>query len=601
VLAAGCSNPLGREPFDTSSAAATDRLREIRSLPVRRVEAPPTPTAESVAAARARYEAAERVALSLEEVRAATLTNNLDLQVQLVEPTIAAAGVDEEVGKFEAAFTLAGAWVETDDAVPNTLDGGSSRFQQLTPGVRVPLWTGGEANITLPVSRTQTDRPFTTLNPAVTTDLQFSLSHNLLRGAGRRATTYALRVAEFNRQTTEAQTKLEVIRQLAAADRAYWRLYAAQRALDVRAQQVELARVQFDAAGRRLRAGQGPEVDVVRAESGVADRVEGLLVAQNDVLLRQRELKRLANIPGLDVDSPARVVPSSDPDPVRYVFEPGELEALALQNRMEMLELEIRLAADAAAVAFEKNQALPLLAMEYTYRVNGLGGSSGESFSVLDDNRFEDWSVGLRAEVPLGNEERRARVARAVLTRLQRLATREAREQSIRKEVYDAIDQLDSAWQRILAARQSVQLNTRLVEAEQRQFEVGRTTSTDVLDADTRLAEARLAEISALVDYQIAQVDLAFATGTMLGAAKVEWAPADPRGGPRDTAPVARYQPTDGVIEFERRPGRPARASDAVPAAPATAENAAAPAEPAAPAAAPASSVIISPASAGSD
>jgi len=31
------------------------------------------------------------------------------------------------------------------------------------------------------------------------------------------------------------------------------------------------------------------------------------------------------------------------------------------------------------------------------------------------------------------------------------------------------------------------------------------------------------------VDYQISQVDLAFATGTLLGASRVQWEPLDPR------------------------------------------------------------------------
>ncbi len=65
-------------------------------------------------------------------------------------------------------------------------------------------------------------------------------------------------------------------------------------------------------------------------------------------------------------------------------------------------------------------------------------------------------------------------------------------------------------------------------------------TSTDVLDAATRLAEAQLAEIQAVVDYQIAQVDLAAATGTLLGAAKVTWEPSRPveQPAPVDTEAV---------------------------------------------------------------
>jgi len=47
-----------------------------------------------------------------------------------------------------------------------------------------------------------------------------------------------------------------------------------------------------------------------------------------------------------------------------------------------------------------------------------------------------------------------------------------------------------------------------------------------VLDAATRLAAAQLSEAQALADYQISQVDLAFATGTLLGASRVSWQPA---------------------------------------------------------------------------
>jgi outer membrane protein TolC len=219
-------------------------------------------------------------------------------------------------------------------------------------------------------------------------------------------------------------------------------------------------------------------------------------------------------------------VTTTPPAPVEYRFDPAALCVQAIANRMEMLELELQLAADAATIDVQRNRALPLFTLDYTYRVNGLGGSMQDSFHTLDRNRFTDWELGLNFQVPLDNEEARSRVRQAILSRVQRLATREAREQAIRQEVLNAVDSLDGTWQRILAARQSVILNTRTLQAEQRQFDVGRSTSTDVLDAATRLADAQSAEIRALTDHQIAQVDLAFATGTLMGASKVAWEPA---------------------------------------------------------------------------
>ncbi|MHC4127550.1 MAG: TolC family protein [Planctomycetota bacterium] len=92
---------------------------------------------------------------------------------------------------------------------------------------------------------------------------------------------------------------------------------------------------------------------------------------------------------------------------------------------------------------------------------------------------------------------------------------------------YNAVDLLNQEWQRILAARQAAILAGRTYEAERRQFEVGIRTSTDVLDAAARLADAQSSEVRALADYEIARVDIAFGTGTLLGHGRVHWTPTD--------------------------------------------------------------------------
>lgn len=528
---AGCANPLFPDSGDYAPGASLERLRRIEPAPLDRYEAAPeTVEAPTGEAAASRFEGVERVELSVEESRVSALEHNLDLQVALLNPALAAERLAEEEGRFEAAFTLNALWSETDTPTASDLDSSTAKFQRVEPGVRVPLRTGGTATIGLPMSRTETSNQFSTLNPAYDTDLAFSLSHPLMRGAGRRATMFPIRIASYDRQISEVQTKAEVIRQLAAVDRAYWRLYGARAALDVRLQRLELAQSQLERAERLLDAGEAPEIEVLRAQAGVAEQLDGIISAQTAVLQQQRELKQIINEPGLGVATETMIVPASLPDPVRYEFDEDALMAAAVDNRMEMLELELRLASDLVTADWTRNQALPLLAMDYTYRVNGLGDRFSNSMDTLQQNNFEDWSIGLRGELPIGNEQREAAIRRSLIQRLQRLGSRDARELAIRREVLDAIDQIESGWQRIIAARQSVILNSRTLQAEERQFDVGENTSTDVLDASARLSEAQLAEISAIVDYQIAQVDLAFATGTLLGAARVEIEPRDPEG-----------------------------------------------------------------------
>jgi outer membrane protein TolC len=134
----------------------------------------------------------------------------------------------------------------------------------------------------------------------------------------------------------------------------------------------------------------------------------------------------------------------------------------------------------------------------------------------------------LSVVIPLGNEAAKSRLMQAVYQRRQRLVSKENRRTLIEKEVLAAIDQLETQWQGILASRQNSILAGRLYEAEKRQFEVGLRTSTDVLDAQAKFATAQSDEIRSLTEYEIAQIDLAFATGMLLGADKIRWEPIVP-------------------------------------------------------------------------
>jgi len=536
LILGGCENmnPLSDEDFYVP-IAKPEQTREIETIdfsdqssiePVS-VEAAAEAMAEAGWVPTPLAAAGEPAELTLAEVRAAALANNLDLEVALFDPTIAAATVAEEEAVFEAVFTASARRSRTDTPTASQLSSSTATIDDFDLGVDIPLRTGGRVDVNLPINRTKTSNIFATLNPSYNTDLRVSLSQPLLRNAGLRANTFGIRVAKYQQDISEALTKLEAIRVLAAADRVYWNLYASRQALEVAMQQYDLAVAQLERARRRYNAEVAPLLDVTRAESGVAQRLEAIIVAENTVLQRQRELKRVMNRDAMPMNSPIELVPATEPNPVGLELDAPALAAFAVDNRMEMLEQELQLAIDMSRIDFEQNQALPLVTLDYTYNVNGLGGNLGNSFDQLAQKSFEDWSVGLNVEIPIGNEAAESRVHRAILQRLQRLATRDLRAQSIRQEVFDAIDRLEADWQRILAARQAVILAAEVLAGEERQFEQGVRTSTDVLDAATQLADAQLSEIQALVDYQVTQVDLAFATGTLLGRDRIRWAPAE--------------------------------------------------------------------------
>ena len=530
LAAAGCQTDLFREQI-TPFTAPDEALREIRPLELEQVQyGPPVPADEAVAKATVggfvptQYDSTRQ--LTLAEVRALALVNNLDLRVQLVAPDIAKATITEEEAKFNSVFFAN--YSQNDQNIANQLQNQQGTFANRTQlGVRIPLATGGTVTV---------QPQYTSTSNGIADDqggVQFSISQPLLRGAGLDANTASIRVARLQGQVVDVRTKLEAMRVLANADKAYWNHYRTYRELEVRKQQYDLAIIQFERAQRRVDNGDAPQVELIRAQSGVGSTLEQLILADAGLRNRQRDLKRILNDPALPMPGGTLVLPATQPNPLGLQLDANLMAEGAVRNRMEMLELELQLAVDASNVEVARNAALPLFTVDYSYELFGQGSGVGNTFSNIGDS--DQYIVTARAEIPIDNEARLSQLRRAVLQRVQRLATKDARALAIRQEVYNAVDGLDTAWQRILAARLESIFAARTYEAEVRQFEVGLRTSIDVLEAATRLGDAQSREVNALSGYEIALIDAAFATGTIIGGTRIRWdqlEQRDPNSGP---------------------------------------------------------------------
>lgn len=469
------------------------------------------------------------ITLSLEECRAYTLENNLDLHVQLINPSIAKEAVNQEEAKFEAIFSGVMKFSETDSPQVTLLDGtrvhnGSGNF-----GVQMPLRTGGTLTFSMVDSRKTESSMWTLLNPSYYAGFSTSISQPLLRNAGKKASTYRIRMSQYNSRITEARTKLQAIRIIANVDITYWQLYAVRKLLEVRKQQYDLAKALFEQTERFVEIGLKPKVELIRTKASMAEKLEAIIKAENDVRNAERSLKRMLNKKALGMRTKTIIIPSTQPAPIHYEFNNDLMVKKAIENRMELLELELQLAQDITNIEYSKNQMLPLVTMEYKYNIHGLGERRRSAYEMMTDNEYNDHTLNLQFSIPLGgNEAAKSSYRRAVYERAQRLATKESKEAEIENEVMNQIDKLEANWQRIQATRQTTILTDQQHRAEKKQYELGFASSTDVLDAQTKLAEAQIMEIVAIAEYQIALVDLAYATGTLLGAAKVELEPIVP-------------------------------------------------------------------------
>ena len=525
LLLSGC-NEFPTEPRFYEKKVDDKKTHEIQELDIDQYRSKEQPDRPSVLDLP--DEPKDKIDLDLQQCRALALENNLDLKVKLIVPTIAQESINFQRAKFEATFYTNVNYSKLDQPSIQTvkIEGNQGERTSTNLGVEIPLQTGGTVTFDLADGREKTNSENTEINPSYSNDLSVSISQPLLRNAGVRVNNYLIRIAEYDKSIIDSQTKLEVIRVIAAMDRVYWRVYAASKQFEVRRQQFELADSQLERAKRFVNAGRHAQIEIIRAEAGLAQSLESIILAENNLRDRQRELKLTLNKAGLETHTNIFIIATTKPNPVHFTFESAQLIEQAIENRMEMLELEFQIAKSISEIDLRRNQMLPLVTLDYRYNVNGLGATRSDAYDLLDDHRFNDHYLGLNLQVPLGNQAAKSNLRAAFYQRRKLLASKDNQKAIIEVDVLKAMDQLESNWQRILAARQSTLLEDRLYQAEIHQFENGLSTSTDVLEAQTNFVNAQSTEINALTEYQIALVDLAYATGTLLGAAQVDWEPA---------------------------------------------------------------------------
>ena len=460
--------------------------------------------------------------LHLTDVRKYALENNLGIEIDLFNPQIAEQGYLAERGKFEAILTAQVRRTKNWDINDELTE---SNFAE--PAILIPVPTGAVVSIGVPF--TETTVAASASNPSGAgsnklAQLGVSVVQPILRDAGTQVNLASIEASGLLMRQTDAQTKLRVISTLAAAERAYWQYYASYQFLQVRYRQYELALEQRAVAQRLVDEGVRTRVELTRAESGVALQFTGVIVAETNRRRAERALKRFINLPDLDVDTETTILPLTPVSPQGMDFDRVRLVAMAYSNRQELLQNEMQLEIDRITIDVDRNQTLPKLDMTFQYAYSGSAPESKAAWEMMFDRELNGLVAGLSFEMPLlGNRSARAKLRQSLLQRSQTLATRRLLEQAVREEVHNAADAVEQSWQQILSNRLAISLAEKTYEEEKQQFSLGVRTSTDVLIALNSLSDARVAQIGAFLAYQNAMIDLAFATGTVMGNGGISW------------------------------------------------------------------------------
>jgi outer membrane protein TolC len=250
------------------------------------------------------------------------------------------------------------------------------------------------------------------------------------------------------------------------------------------------------------RAGEVPEVDVIRARLQTA--------ARRDELDQARESEAVANaalstILGYDISR----VPSIEALP--QTFDRSELDGFSMsgvERRPELAQLDAQLRAARADIGVARSDLLPRI----TYSVDEGFDTSSLAPEVLRQHRGVLATANI--DVPIfdwGATRSRQKQAqlKAEGAQLQRqLALRDLylQFQTARLEATTAADRVENARRAVADAERNVTISID-------RYRAGEAPITEATDAQTTLATQRLALQQALFDYQIARAHLREAGG----------------------------------------------------------------------------------------
>lgn len=524
--------------------------------------------------------------LTLRESISLALENNKDIEVTRKNVRIAEFDLQAARGVYEPRFTGQTYYERAKTPVFSFFGGGpdgsltqknfagdlglEKRFQN----------TGGRITFQQTTGQNNTNNLFSLVNPVFTTNFGATLTQPLVRGRSFDQDRRTIEIAKRNLSLSDTQFRQRTIETITTVQRAYWDLTYALRNLQVQRDSVKDAKQQLEHNRRLVQEGQLAQIDIVAAETQVADFEQSVYDALNSVAQSENTLKNLIVKDKSDGLWIASIVPVDSVDLTAPSTTLPEALDVALQNRPELESNQTQKDINAIDQRYFREQKKPQIDLIASYSITGAAGTfnpnivnpiglvnttdtfntvinrvneisattnpaltplvplppsqtqslpdnliggAGQAFANLLTNRYPTYRIGVQVDLPLfGNKTVKAQLGRSIVEGERLQTQREQIEQQIQVDVRNALQTLRTAEARLRSAAISRENSEKQYASEQRKLDSGQSDIYKVLERQTALANARSNELRAQTELNKAIADLQRATGNSLKENNVE-------------------------------------------------------------------------------
>ena len=464
-----------------------------------------------------------------------------DPAIQEADPR---SGVEAALSAFDAQFSSNVIGEQTDRSFNNVFFGGgqagvTTTIADVQTGISKQTATGTQFSVSNATNYNRSSIPpsdFQRFSSVFDTLVIGELRHPLLQGAGAEFNRIAgpnatpgnyngVLMARISSDVSLADFEIQVRNLLRDVETTFWELHFAYRDLDAKREGQTLSLEAWQLESQRVDAGiRTPDQEAFARQqyyanqASVENALSGLLNGTGGVYAVERRLRSLLGLPTSDGRI---IVPASDPIAIDTVFDWQDSLQTALNKRVELRRQQWQVKrSDLELVAARNFQKMRVdLVGQYRYRGFGddlFGDHEASAFDSLSTGNLQEWRVGMEISGPIGNRLGNAALRHAELRQMRERVILEEMERQISHELNAAFTELDRAY---MVTRSHYNRRTATLirlKSERDKNDKGLADLDLVLDAQRQAVDAESGYYRALVDYNLAILNVFYTRGTLL-------------------------------------------------------------------------------------
>jgi outer membrane protein len=394
-------------------------------------------------------------------------------------------------------------------------------------------------------TRQTSNGPVNYLSPYLNSGFKATVTQHLLQGFGFAANNRFIRIAKNTREQSDVAFRLQVLTTVNQIQTMYWDLVYAYEYARVQKESLAFAEKTLSDTKKQVEIGSLAPIEVVRAQSTVAQDQQTLTVALTNLQLEQLYMKNALSRTLRDQTlAGAEVIPTSTMEvPESEPIQPTQdLVGEALRHRADLVEARIQLNSSEISNKAVRSALLPSLDAFAYYSGTGVGGAQSPAatcftgstnqycvppgtipsttysgtLNQLINSTAPDKGVGFQLSIPLRNRAAQAVQIRSELEYQQAQMRLQQIENQISIEVRNAQFGVEQNRASVASAKAAVDYAKQSLDAEQKKYQFGTSTTTLVLQAQSALATAESTLLSAMAYYVKSRIELERAVGDTL-------------------------------------------------------------------------------------